>query len=354
MKARFFSASLVALMAWTTWAQAQGALGTPIANDGRFESKYSSYPAPASVAECNPDCKPKPAHPIWNNFARRFLTPIRTATGPMMPPSASVEIPTKDDLARMIAAGDFSPAEISAAKIKIDEAQGATRRAAVKYLGTIDCHYYPEAEYGLVAALRADRIESVRYEAALAMASCRGLTPRMLEALQMTALGSDFDGNPAETSDQVRAAARGALGRAAGVPTAYWQPALPAPNWYAPDPSLIQPTSYFPPPYAPADMPAYVPTMPPVAKQDREVAQSVSAHSPSPPASASSSRPFFHFLRGLLPTREASTSRDFGKNVDPRMRGIAPLGSEVNLAIPSLPSTHPVTSQSVLPYNREQ
>src|SRR2546425_250805 len=62
-----------------------------------------------------------------------------------------------------------SPAEAAAAKIRADEAGAKARRTAVKYLATVDCHYYPEAEAALIAALRADRNECVRLEAALAL-----------------------------------------------------------------------------------------------------------------------------------------------------------------------------------------
>ncbi len=363
MKASYVLASTAALLIWTGTVCAQAKLGTPLSPDFPRESRYVSYPTGVPGADAGFEYKPR--HPLLSNLARKVLSPIRAATGHLMPPPPAVEVPTKDGVARMIAAGDYSPAEISAAKIKIDEAQGNTRRAAVRYLGTVDCHYYPEAELGLIAALRADRIESVRFEAALAIGNCRGATSRMLEALHLAASGSDWDGNPAETSERVRAVARDVLGRGTGAPIAEWQPVIEPmvqlmmepimqpimefPPWLIPDPSLVEPTSYF----MPAPLPVYQPTMPvampPVLRQDRERAQTVSVNLPNASA-APASHPFGQLLLGLLPFRESrSAGISTAKGVDPRLRGLSPLGSEVNLAMP-----YPPNSQSLRPYNRPE
>src|SRR5262245_15393523 len=60
-------------------------------------------------------------------------------------------------------------AEGAAARIKADEAAAAERRAAVRYMSTADCRYWPEAQEALINSLRADRNECVRLEAALAL-----------------------------------------------------------------------------------------------------------------------------------------------------------------------------------------
>lgn len=139
------------------------------------------------------------------------------------PPPRPLNVPTRDDVARMITDGSRSPAEITAAKIKIDEGQALARQAAVRYLGTIDCHYYPEAEAGIIAALRCDRIESVRFEAAVALGTCRGVSMRTLEALNIVALGLETDGNPAESSETVRLAARHSLMLLTKTPRPPWR-----------------------------------------------------------------------------------------------------------------------------------
>ena len=107
--------------------------------------------------------------------------------------------------------GSVSLAEAAAAKIRADEAGAKARRAAVHYLGTVDCHYYPEAEAALIAAVRADRNEGVRLEAVLALGNGCCRTKRTMDALNLVVSGSEQDGNPAETSERIRQAASGAL-----------------------------------------------------------------------------------------------------------------------------------------------
>jgi len=102
-------------------------------------------------------------------------------------------------------------AEGAAAAIMLDEAGAKARRAAVRYLGTVDCHYWPEAEDALVAALRGDRNECVRWEAALALGRGCCCTKKTIEALTIVVSCSDRDGAPKETSHRVHAAAAAAL-----------------------------------------------------------------------------------------------------------------------------------------------
>lgn len=126
----------------------------------------------------------------------------------------------------MMADGTYSPVEIFAAKIKLDEANVKSRIAAVRYLATLDIHFYPEAETGLISALRADRNENVRYEAALGLGTDRHATRRIVDALSVSALGHVTDGHPSETAERVRAAARQSLTRvlANGAPNDYLPP----------------------------------------------------------------------------------------------------------------------------------
>lgn len=101
--------------------------------------------------------------------------------------------------------------EGAANKIKKDEAEAKARRAAVRYLGTVDCHFWPEAEAALIGALRGDRNECVRFEAAMALGGGCCCTKKTIEALLISATGSDKDGNPSETCERVRAAAYASL-----------------------------------------------------------------------------------------------------------------------------------------------
>lgn len=108
-------------------------------------------------------------------------------------------------------AKDKGGAEGAAAAIKKEEAEAKARRAAVRYLGTVDCHYYPEASKALIASLRADRNECVRWEAAMALGNGCCCNKNTIEALLIVVTCSEKDGNPTETSARVRNAAFGSL-----------------------------------------------------------------------------------------------------------------------------------------------
>jgi hypothetical protein len=99
----------------------------------------------------------------------------------------------------------------AAALIQQDEANAKKRRAAVRYLGTVDCNYWPEAMDGLYNALRADRNECVRLEAALALSRGCCCNKRIIQGLTYTVSGSRADGNPAESCERVKMAAAVAL-----------------------------------------------------------------------------------------------------------------------------------------------
>ena len=336
MMNRFLSASLLALLGWAGLANAQVGLGTPVAPT---ESGSPSLAAPTSCS----DCRPRLAHPVLGGLARTMMTPIRAAAGHLMPP-APPEAPTKEEIARMVADGGYSPAEVTAAKIKLDEAQARARRAAVKYLATVDCNYYPEAEAGLIAALRADRSESVRFEAALALGNCHGLTMKIVEALNITVLGFDLDGNPPETSERVRQAARSSLARSlqgTGSPSAPEPPPIqPTAYWMMADPLMLQQTSYAP--MSPVAAPN-------VSKEERDLAQRVST-GPVSVAPAPSPRPFQQFfanvpsLRDLFPVLRGSSAAHASS--DARLQGLAPLGSETTLSIPTVRTSSAIAQPS--------
>jgi hypothetical protein len=209
---------------------------------------------PASVevvqaAPCAGGCasassaSPRFHRPLWTRLLFwNWREPKQTETV-----VASTMIPSPAELAR-IESGQASLVEAAATKIKADEAAVPARRAAIQYLLTVRCHHYPEAEAALIAALRADRNELVRYEAAQALAQGCCSTPKTVEALQLALNGSENDGNPAETSDRVKAAALYALQRAArlGVPALAPPDMLPpvARQQPAAPPSMLQLTSF--------------------------------------------------------------------------------------------------------------
>ena len=99
----------------------------------------------------------------------------------------------------------------AAAKIKKDSLEAPKRLAAIQDLGTVDCHWYPEALTQLTTALRTDRSECVRFEAAKILSSCNCCSPQLIEALKVCVAGTDTDGNPSERSFRIREQAAFAL-----------------------------------------------------------------------------------------------------------------------------------------------
>src|SRR5262249_41623781 len=128
------------------------------------------------------------------------LKPAAAFTGGILGPICpGLNDPLKDDLLK-----PADSAEGAASQIKADEANAKARRAAVRYLGTVDCNWWPEAQDALVNALRADRNECVRLEAAWALSRGCCCTKKVVEALAIAISCSSRDGNPKETSDRVR------------------------------------------------------------------------------------------------------------------------------------------------------
>lgn len=101
-----------------------------------------------------------------------------------------------------------------AARVKNDEEEAKARRASVRFLGTVDCNYWPEAIDILKTALRKDRNECVRFEAALALRNGCCCNNEIIDALKQSILGENkTDPNPVEKSERVRAVAAEALAR---------------------------------------------------------------------------------------------------------------------------------------------
>jgi len=91
-----------------------------------------------------------------------------------------------------------------AAKIKKDQLQAPKRLAAIQELAKVDCHWYPEAQHHLVTALRTDRDECVRFEAAKILSNCKCSSDLVIHALRICVAGTSADGNPAERSLRIR------------------------------------------------------------------------------------------------------------------------------------------------------
>jgi hypothetical protein len=159
-------------------------------------------------------CKQKFCQSMAGQLVNSMLKPITMFSGGLMPDCCPPNQPTAADLAKP---GDS--AEGAAAQIQKSEAEAKARRAAVKYLGTVDCHYFPEAEAALVNALRTDTNECVRLEAALSLSRGCCCTKAIMEALTICVNGTSKDKHPSETSPRVRAVAYVALQRCLSCPT---------------------------------------------------------------------------------------------------------------------------------------
>jgi hypothetical protein len=122
--------------------------------------------------------------------------------------------------AAYIQAGLEQPADSAigaAARIKQDEAAVAARRAAIRYLGTVDCSRWPEAKQALIDGLLKDRSECVRFEAACALQKGCCCNKEIVEALTKCVTGTS---DPPENSERVKSAAVAALAHCV-VPVEY-------------------------------------------------------------------------------------------------------------------------------------
>jgi hypothetical protein len=162
----------------------------------------------ANLAACRAQICGSPIGQIFNSM----LIPVSGFTGGVVSGFCPT-VPTDAQAAALAAANGPTSPQAVAAKIQQDEAQAAARRAAVKYLSTVSCHYWPEAEAALIVALRDDRNECVRYEAALALLNGCCCTEKTIEALNIVVTGSEKDGKPSEQSERVKATAFAALQR---------------------------------------------------------------------------------------------------------------------------------------------
>ncbi len=149
-------------------------------------------------------CKAKICNSRIGQLLNNMLAPVGAMSGGLLGPCC----PTINaaDLAK-----PPDSAEGAAARLKMDEADAAARREAVRYMAGADCHYWPEVTEALIGALRADRNECVRLEAALALGRGCCCNRATMKALTLTVSGSTEDGNPPEDSERVKAAALAAL-----------------------------------------------------------------------------------------------------------------------------------------------
>ncbi len=155
---------------------------------------------PEQKANCKAACCQSPFGQLLTNA----LGPMSTVTGGLIQSPCA---------ANAIAKGLEKPAESAegaAARIKQDEAGAQARREAMRYLGTVDCNYWPEAKKALCDGLLFDRNECVRLEAALALQRGCCCCKEVVKALTDCVTGKS---EPVERSERVKSAAMVALSR---------------------------------------------------------------------------------------------------------------------------------------------
>ncbi len=184
-------------------------------------------------------CKASFCQSQLGSLVNNGMLPISALTGGILG-GCCPTTPNADQLAAAAAQGG---AEGVAAQIKAEEAQAKARIAALEYLATVDCRYWPDAEKVIIERLRADRNECVRYAAARALGTGCCCTKKTMAALKLVVECSDSDGNVAERSERVKAAAWYALGHCADR----YVPAKPEPKERPSQPSRREyPASFQP------------------------------------------------------------------------------------------------------------
>jgi hypothetical protein len=166
-------------------AAATGAGAAGAAKPGFFEKCC------IKLGKCRRTLCGTPAGQMLNTMTR----PASQMSGGIIP-SFCPAMPTKEEQKDPGSKG-------AAAQGKADAADAKARVGAVQYLGTLDCHWFPEAEAGLVKALRMDRNECVRLAAAVALNRGCCCTKAILDALMDCVDGTEKFG-PYENSPRVQ------------------------------------------------------------------------------------------------------------------------------------------------------
>ncbi len=242
MKIKFFSAcslGLCVLIIFTsvTMAQVPGAVpgGAPGAAPGVAPPGAAGAAAGAAGGAGNIWGMLCPTPEQKQAWKLRFCkSPLGKIYSSMVKPMAAFSGGLIEDrcVEAAIAEGLKQPAdsaEGAAARILADEAEAKKRRAAVRILGTVDCKRWPEAEEALINALRGDRNECVRWEAAKQLGRGCCCTPKTVTALSLTIAGSNRDGFPVERSDRVVAAAVASLNHCLNCLAEHMPPLVPPP-----------------------------------------------------------------------------------------------------------------------------
>ncbi|MFN5291086.1 MAG: hypothetical protein ACK5E4_13445 [Planctomycetia bacterium] len=177
-------------------------VGSTVANStGQVQNIWSKL---LPSAEQVKKCKDKFCDCCVGKLLSNMLLPLSLMTGGCIKPCCP-PIPAKD------AKRSSATAQGACAKIAADNQEAFARRDAVRCLARTDCNWWPEIELALINALRADKSECVRFEAALVIGNGCCCTKKMIEALTICINASSKDGNPPENSQRVRMQALNSL-----------------------------------------------------------------------------------------------------------------------------------------------
>ena len=232
----------VAMATGSAVAQVPGvpsAGGIPAAAPTTFGAPAATPAAPTrnlwsallpSQSQCA-SCKTKLCNCGLGKLLNSMLTPVSGLTGGVIGPLC----PGANTADPAGLAQPADSAEGAAARIKQEEADAKARIAAIQYLATVDCRYFPEATAALVNGLRADPNECVRIAAAKALFVGCCCNKPVITALTRSVNGDDKDGNPGERSECVKAYAYLALQKCLACYTEP-EPKPPEPGEAAPAP----------------------------------------------------------------------------------------------------------------------
>ena len=329
MKMWKMSLSVATMVGMTSGVWAQVPAGPPPGGAAVATPAVVATPAPAGGGT------------IWNFFGinkaglreckvRLCKSNIGMMLGNMMKPAGAMsggllpqccpKVLQDDTLAKAAKGGPDAPsdAQVAAAKIAKSEAEAKERRAAVRYLGTVDCHYWGDiAEPALILALRKDPNECVRWEAAMALGNGCCCTKATITALTLSVYGVDKDKQtvagafkddaPVETSERVKATALMALQHCLSC---YSETAAPAPEKSEPPPE--RPIAKAPGMFQPAvydKQPVHARTMSQVIQDARQVTMTPTPVGATPIGGQINAPASNHTLAGVFSNAFSSTPR---------------------------------------------
>ena len=183
-----------------------GAGAVPATAPAAPTSNLWSFFCPTADQEAK--CKAKICNSPLGLMLKSAAGPFALMSGGLI--GSNCGTPTAQDLLKMKLDGTIDGPAGVAAEVKKSEADAKARREAVRYLGTVDCNYWPKARVVLKDALRLDPNECVRYEAALALLHGCCCNREIIDYLRDSSTGGDKYG-PIECSWRVRETAGEAM-----------------------------------------------------------------------------------------------------------------------------------------------